>query len=116
LSNPSSPIEANKQPRGTEGSSPPSGSSQRPAVVESKEIHKSKTDPYPQALNRLRNRGRSRLQSSLGESKVRATRRSLGRRLVVLVGTHRTLAIAVKNDRVEARFTQLASSLRSEQQ
>ncbi len=36
-----------------------------------------------------------------------------GRRLVVLVGTRRALAIAVKNDRIESRFTQLASRIRS---
>ncbi len=33
------------------------------------------------------------------------------RRLVVLVGTRRALAIAVKNDKTEARFTQLAVRL-----
>jgi exodeoxyribonuclease V alpha subunit len=34
-----------------------------------------------------------------------------GRRLVVMVGTRRALAIAVKNDRIESR--QLASRIRS---
>ncbi len=33
------------------------------------------------------------------------------RKLVVLVGTKRALAIAVKNDKTEARFTQLAARL-----
>ena len=33
------------------------------------------------------------------------------RRLVVLVGTERALGIAVKNDKTEARFTQLAAKL-----
>jgi hypothetical protein len=36
-----------------------------------------------------------------------------GLRLVVVVGTRRALAIAVKNDRIESRFAQLASRLRS---
>lgn len=36
-----------------------------------------------------------------------------GLRFVVVVGTRRALAIAVKNDRIESRFTQLASRLRS---
>ena len=35
------------------------------------------------------------------------------RKLVVLVGTKRALAIAVKNDKTESRFTQLAALLRA---
>jgi exodeoxyribonuclease V alpha subunit len=34
-----------------------------------------------------------------------------GRRLVVLIGSKRALAIAVKNQRVETRFTRLAQRL-----
>jgi exodeoxyribonuclease V alpha subunit len=36
-----------------------------------------------------------------------------GRRLVVLVGIRRALSIAVKNDRIESRFTQVTNRIRS---
>jgi len=34
-----------------------------------------------------------------------------GRKLVVIVGTRRAMAIAVKNNRVEARYTRLTEHL-----
>jgi exodeoxyribonuclease V alpha subunit len=74
-------------------------------------IHKAQGSEYPCVVLPLHMQHYVMLQRNLLYTGI-----TRGRRLVVLVGTRRALAIAVKNDRVEARFTQLASRLRSEQQ
>jgi exodeoxyribonuclease V alpha subunit len=73
-------------------------------------IHKAQGSEYPCVVLPLHTQHYVMLQRNLLYTGI-----TRGRRLVVLVGTRRALAIAVKNDQVEARFTQLASRLRSEQ-
>jgi exodeoxyribonuclease V alpha subunit len=74
-------------------------------------IHKAQGSEYPCVVLPLHTEHYVMLQRNLLYTAI-----TRGRRLVVLVGTRRALAIAVKNDRIEARFTQLASRLRDEQQ
>jgi len=72
-------------------------------------IHKAQGSEYPCVVLPLHTQHYVMLQRNLLYTAI-----TRGRRLVVLIGTRRALAIAVKNDRVELRYTQLASRLRSE--
>jgi exodeoxyribonuclease V alpha subunit len=71
-------------------------------------IHKAQGSEYPCVVLLVHTQHYVMLQRNLLYTAV-----TRGRRLVVVVGTRRALAIAVKNDRIEARFTQLASRIRS---
>ncbi len=73
-------------------------------------IHKAQGSEYPCVLLPIHTQHYVMLQRNL-----LYTGMTRGRRLVVLIGTRRALAIAVKNDRIESRFTQLASQLGSRQ-
>jgi exodeoxyribonuclease V alpha subunit len=70
-------------------------------------IHKAQGSEYPCVVLPVHTQHYVMLQRNLLYTGI-----TRGRRLVVLVGTRRALAIAVKNDRVDARFTQLADRLR----
>ena len=69
-------------------------------------IHKSQGSEYPCVVLPLHTQHYVMLQRNLLYTGI-----TRARRLVVLVGTMRALAIAVKNDKTEARFTQLAARL-----
>ncbi|HTP30168.1 MAG TPA: ATP-dependent RecD-like DNA helicase [Anaeromyxobacteraceae bacterium] len=71
-------------------------------------IHKSQGSEYPCVVLPIHTQHYVMLQRNLLYTGI-----TRARRLVVLVGTKRALAIAVKNDRTEARFTQLAAQLRA---
>ena len=70
-------------------------------------IHKSQGSEYPCVVLPVHTQHYVMLQRNL-----LYTGMTRARKLVVLVGTKRALAIAVKNDRTESRFTQLAAQLR----
>lgn len=69
-------------------------------------IHKSQGSEYPCVVLPIHTQHYVMLQRNLLYTGI-----TRARRLVVLVGTKRALAIAVKNDETEARFTQLAARL-----
>ena len=69
-------------------------------------IHKSQGSEYPCVVIPIHTQHYVMLQRNLLYTGI-----TRARRLVVLVGTKRALAIAVKNDKTEARFTQLAAQL-----
>jgi exodeoxyribonuclease V alpha subunit len=70
-------------------------------------IHKAQGSEYPCVVLPLHTQHYVMLQRNLLYTAL-----TRARRLVVVVGTRRALAIAVRNDRVDARFTRLASLLR----
>ncbi len=70
-------------------------------------IHKSQGSEYPCVVLPVHTQHYGMLQRNL-----LYTGMTRARKLVVLVGTKRALAIAVKNDMTESRFTQLAAQLR----
>ncbi|MFH0901979.1 MAG: AAA family ATPase, partial [Pseudomonadota bacterium] len=70
-------------------------------------IHKSQGSEYPCVVIPVHTQHYVMLKRNLLYTGI-----TRGRRLVVLVGTKRALAIAVKNDTVDARHTQLAALLR----
>jgi len=70
-------------------------------------IHKSQGSEYPCVVLPVHTQHYMMLQRNLLYTGI-----TRARRLVVLVGTKRALAIAVKNDKTESRFTQLAARLR----
>ncbi len=74
-------------------------------------IHKSQGSEYPCVVMPVHTQHYVMLQRNLLYTGI-----TRARRLVVLVGTRRALAIAVKNDKTEARFTQLAARLAREPQ
>jgi exodeoxyribonuclease V alpha subunit len=69
-------------------------------------IHKSQGSEYPCVVLPVHTQHYVMLQKNLLYTGI-----TRARKLVVLVGTRRALAIAVKNDKTQARFTQLASLL-----
>jgi exodeoxyribonuclease V alpha subunit len=69
-------------------------------------IHKSQGSEYPAVVIPLHTQHYVMLQRNLLYTAI-----TRGRRLVVIVGTRKALAIAVKNRRIEARFTRLADRL-----
>ncbi len=69
-------------------------------------IHKSQGSEYPCVVMPVHTQHYVMLQRNLLYTGI-----TRARKLVVLVGTRRALAIAVKNDKTEARFTQLAARL-----
>jgi len=71
-------------------------------------IHKAQGSEYPCVVLLVHTQHYVMLQRNLLYTAI-----TRGRRLVVVVGTRRALAIAVKNDRIGSRFTQLASRIRS---
>ncbi len=71
-------------------------------------IHKSQGSEYPCVVLPIHTQHYVMLQRNLLYTGI-----TRARKLVVLVGTKRALAIAVKNDKTEARFTQLATQLGS---
>ena len=71
-------------------------------------IHKSQGSEYPAVVIPLHTQHYMLLQRNLLYTGI-----TRGRRLVVLVGSHKALAIAVKNIRVEKRYTRLAKRLAS---
>jgi exodeoxyribonuclease V alpha subunit len=71
-------------------------------------IHKAQGSEYPCVVLLVHTQHYVMLQRNLLYTAI-----TRGRRLVVVVGTRRALAIAVRNDRIESRFTQLASRIRS---
>jgi exodeoxyribonuclease V alpha subunit len=70
-------------------------------------VHKAQGSEYPCVVVPLHTQHYVMLQRNLLYTAI-----TRGRRLVVLVGDRRALAIAVRNRRVEPRFTQLAGRLR----
>ncbi len=70
-------------------------------------IHKAQGSEYPCVVLPVHTQHYVMLQRNL-----LYTGMTRARKLVVLVGTKRALAIAVKNDKTESRFTQLAAQLR----
>ena len=74
-------------------------------------IHKSQGSEYPCVVMPVHTQHYVMLQRNLLYTGI-----TRARKLVVLVGTRRALAIAVKNDKTEARFTQLAARLAREPQ
>ena len=70
-------------------------------------IHKSQGSEYPCVVIPIHTQHYVMLQRNLLYTGI-----TRARKLVVLVGTKRALAIAVKNDKTEMRFTQLAALLR----
>jgi exodeoxyribonuclease V alpha subunit len=71
-------------------------------------IHKAQGSEYPCVVLLVHTQHYVMLQRNLLYTAI-----TRGRRLVVVVGARRALAIAVKNDRIESRFTQLANRIRS---
>lgn len=71
-------------------------------------VHKSQGSEYPVVVMPLHTQHYLMLQRNLLYTAV-----TRGRRLVVLVGTRKALAIAVKNDRTEHRYTLLRERLMS---
>jgi exodeoxyribonuclease V alpha subunit len=71
-------------------------------------IHKSQGSEYPCVVIPVHTQHYVMLQRNLLYTGI-----TRARKLVVLVGTKRALAIALKNDKTETRFTQLAALLRS---
>jgi exodeoxyribonuclease V alpha subunit len=71
-------------------------------------VHKSQGSEYPAVVIPLLTQHYVLLQRNLIYTAV-----SRGKRLVVIVGTAKALAIAVRNDRTEKRYTQLARRLRA---
>jgi len=71
-------------------------------------IHKSQGSEYPCVVIPVHTQHYVMLQRNLLYTAI-----TRARKLVVLLGTKRALAIAVKNDRTELRFTQLAARLAS---
>lgn len=71
-------------------------------------IHKSQGSEYPCVVIPIHTQHYVMLQRNLLYTGI-----TRARKLVVLVGTRRALAIAVKNDKTEMRFTQLAAQLGS---
>ena len=69
-------------------------------------IHKSQGSEYPCVVMPIHTQHYVMLQRNLLYTGI-----TRARRLAVLVGTKRALAIAVKNDRTESRFTRLATLL-----
>jgi exodeoxyribonuclease V alpha subunit len=69
-------------------------------------IHKSQGSEYPCAVIPVHTQHYVMLQRNLLYTAI-----TRARKLVVLVGSRRALAIAVKNDETQARFTQLAARL-----
>jgi exodeoxyribonuclease V alpha subunit len=69
-------------------------------------IHKSQGSEYPCVVMPVHTQHYVMLQRNLLYTGI-----TRARRLAVLVGTRRALAIAVKNDKTESRFTQLATQL-----
>jgi exodeoxyribonuclease V alpha subunit len=69
-------------------------------------IHKSQGSEYPCVVVPIHTQHYVMLQRNLLYTGI-----TRARKLVVLVGTKRALAIAVKNDKTESRFTQLAALL-----
>jgi exodeoxyribonuclease V alpha subunit len=69
-------------------------------------IHKSQGSEYPCVVIPVHTQHYVMLQRNLLYTGI-----TRARKLVVLVGTKRALAIAVKNDKTESRFTQLATLL-----
>ena len=70
-------------------------------------IHKSQGSEYPCVVLSVHTQHYVMLQRDLLYTGI-----TRARKLVVLVGSKRALAIAIKNDKTEARFTQLAAQLR----
>jgi len=71
-------------------------------------IHKSQGSEYPCVVIPIHTQHYVMLQRNLLYTGI-----TRARKLVVLIGTRRALAIAVKNDKTEMRFTQLAAQLGS---
>jgi len=69
-------------------------------------IHKSQGSEYPVVVLPLHTQHYIMLQRNLLYTGI-----TRGRKLVVIVGTRRAMAIAVKNNRVEARYTRLTEHL-----
>ena len=69
-------------------------------------IHKSQGSEYPCVVLPVHTQHYVMLQRNLLYTGI-----TRARRLVVLVGTRRALAIAIKNDKTEARFTEFAAQL-----
>ena len=69
-------------------------------------IHKSQGSEYPAVVIPLHTQHYVLLQRNLLYTAL-----TRGKRLVVFVGTRKAIAIAVKNDRVAARYTRLAARL-----
>jgi exodeoxyribonuclease V alpha subunit len=69
-------------------------------------IHKAQGSEYPCVIMPIHTQHYVMLQRNLIYTGM-----TRGRRLVVLVGSKRALALAVKNNRIEARYTQLARLL-----
>jgi exodeoxyribonuclease V alpha subunit len=70
-------------------------------------IHKAQGSEYPCVVLPLHTQHYALLQRNLLYTAI-----TRGRRLVVVVGSRRALAIAVRNDRIEQRHTRLAALLR----
>jgi exodeoxyribonuclease V alpha subunit len=70
-------------------------------------IHKSQGSEYPVVILPLHTQHYVMLQRNLLYTGI-----TRGRKLVVIVGSRRALAIAVKNNRVEARYTRLTERLK----
>ena len=69
-------------------------------------IHKAQGSEYPGVVIPIHTQHYVMLQRNLLYTGI-----TRGRRLVVLVGSRRALAIAVKNRRIEKRFTRMAERL-----
>jgi len=69
-------------------------------------IHKSQGSEYPAVVIPLHTQHSVMLQRNLLYTGL-----TRGKRLVVLVGSRKALAMAVKNDRVQQRYTRLAERL-----
>jgi exodeoxyribonuclease V alpha subunit len=69
-------------------------------------IHKSQGSEYPAVVIPIHTQHYVMLQRNLLYTAI-----TRARKLVVLVGSRRALAIAVKNNRIEERFTGLAERL-----
>ncbi len=70
-------------------------------------IHKSQGSEYPAVVIPVHTQHYVMLQRNLLYTAL-----TRGKRLVVLIGTRKALAIAVKNNRIQERFTRLAERLR----
>ena len=71
-------------------------------------VHKSQGSEYPAVIIPLHTQHYVLLQRNLLYTGI-----TRGRRLVVLVGSRKAVAIAVRNNKVQARYTRLAERLSS---
>jgi exodeoxyribonuclease V alpha subunit len=74
-------------------------------------VHKSQGSEYPAVVIPIANQHYTLLERNLLYTAV-----TRGRRLVVLLGQRRAIAIAVRTQRAHLRFTRLAERLRGEGQ